>query len=222
MKTWIIMIAVLLLAVILTGCAGEETEGTVKEDDTVEMESSEPDKSSEDTSSTASATKQTNNTITSPEIIRDDREGINPATLEIPAIDVKAEVEKVGLLENGQMGVPEGSENVAWFEPGPKPGEPGNSVIAGHVDDLVNPAVFYNLHKLEQGDKIYVTAQDGKKLTFVVRNKEVYPRQDAPLEDVFGFTYRSMLNLITCTGDYNDETTERADRLVVFTELVKN
>lgn len=161
-------------------------------------------------------------TNSSPPIIRDEREGIIPLTIEIPSIGVEAEVEDVGLLENGQMAVPEGSENVAWFEPGPKPGEPGNSVIAGHVDDTVNPAVFYDLHKVQIGEHIYVTDQQGKRLTFLVRKKEIYPRTDAPLDDIFGFTYLSMLNLITCEGEYDPETTERAERLVVFAELVKN
>lgn len=220
MRRWLTLVAVLIFTIILSGCAGSQSENTVKGKAT-QIEAVVKEETS--TAKVGTSTPQIPATASkpSPDIIRDDREGINPVVLEIPDIDVKAEVEKVGLLANGQMGVPAGSENVAWYEPGPKPGELGNAVIAGHVDDLVNPAVFYDLNKLSIGDKINVTDQNGKQLTFVVRKKAVYPREDAPLDEIFGFTYRSMLNLITCEGKYNPKTTERAERLVVFTELVK-
>lgn len=182
---------------------------------------------SEDMSQTTEDTEQTTEIETDIssgdiEIIKDKREGIVPATIEIPAIDIKTKVEHVGTLPDGRMGVPDDSDHVAWFKSGTKPGAPGNAVIDGHVDDLVSPAVFYNLHKLEKGDKVLVTGEDGTTLTFEVYDKKVFPRQDAPLKDIFGFTYMSALNLITCTGEYNPDTTERAERLVVYSKLVQN
>lgn len=168
------------------------------------------------------STEQTTSMNTPTKNIRDERFGIQPVTLEIPSIGVKAKIENVGLLDNGQMDVPDGSENVAWYEPGTKPGEAGNAVIAGHVDDLINPAVFFNLHNLKKDDEIFVTDKDGQKITFKVIDKKVFPREDAPIDEIFGFTYRSMLNLITCVGAYDSKTTERAERLVIFTELVEN
>ncbi|SIS66754.1 class F sortase [Salimicrobium flavidum] len=152
-------------------------------------------------------------------IIKDEREAITPSTLSIPAIDVEADVEHVGVDEQGRMGVPDGMENVAWFEPGTKPGAAGNSVIAGHVDDTVNPAVFYDLKKLEAGDEVLVQNKEGKTLTFEVTGKEVYDRTNSPVKDIFGYTHRSTLNLITCEGDFNESINGREDRLVVYTEL---
>ncbi|SIS46961.1 class F sortase [Salimicrobium salexigens] len=152
-------------------------------------------------------------------IIKDEREAVTPSKLSIPAIDVEAEVEQAGVDEKGRMGVPDGSENVAWFEPGTKPGAAGNSVMAGHVDDTVNPAVFYNLHELKEGDEVSVQNKDGKTLTFEVTGKEVYGFKDAPMEEIFGYTHRSGLNLVTCYGDYVGDTTRREDRLVVYTQL---
>jgi hypothetical protein len=62
--------------------------------------------------------------------------------------------------------------NVGWYEPGTLPGAPGNPVLAGHVDDLISPAVFYDLLKLKKGNKIMVTGTEGKTLTF-----EIYDRK---------------------------------------------
>ncbi|WP_226645957.1 class F sortase [Mesobacillus subterraneus] len=156
------------------------------------------------------------------EIIKDNRTGIVPVTIEIPAINVKTQIEQVGTLKNGRMDVPKNPDNVGWYEPGTLPGAPGNAVLAGHVDDLTSPAVFYDLHKLKNGDKIMVTDAEGQTLTFEVYEQKAFPRLDAPIEDIFGFSFASTLNLITCSGDFDPETTERAERTVIYTKLVED
>ena len=155
------------------------------------------------------------------EIIKDNRTGIVPVTIEIPAINVKTQIEQVGTLKDGRMDVPKDPDNVGWYEPGTLPGAPGNAVLAGHVDDLTSPAVFYDLHKLKNGDKIMVTDAEGQTLTFEVYEQKTFPRLDAPIEDIFGFSFASTLNLITCSGDFDPETTERAERTVIYTKLVE-
>ncbi|MDZ5784054.1 class F sortase [Marinococcus luteus] len=67
----------------------------------------------------------------------------DPEELSVPSIDVSAPLEPVGVLDNGQMGVPSSEKGVAWFEPGPEPGEKGNAVMAGHVDSIDGPSVFF-------------------------------------------------------------------------------
>ncbi len=146
-------------------------------------------------------------------------QGIEPVKVNVPAIGVDAKVEKVGLLDNGEMGVPDSTERVGWFEPGTKAGNVGNSVLAGHVDSYEGPAVFFDLKDLKKGDEIKVTNADGKELTFVVRKLKSYPYDDAPIEDIFGETDKRMLNLITCTGTFDQETSNHLERLVVFSEL---
>lgn len=145
--------------------------------------------------------------------------GIIPAKLTIPAIKVNTDIEQVGTLPSGQMGVPANINNAAWYEPGTKPGNTGNSVIDGHVDSKTGPAVFYNLKKLQTGDEIIVTDKNGTALTYIVKNKVSYPRDKAPLEKIFGYTDGRKLNLITCTGLFNRNQHTHEQRLVVYTEL---
>jgi len=67
----------------------------------------------------------------------------------IPSINIDAAIEYVGLTSNGAMAVPKGPNDVGWFELGPRPGDIGSAVIAGHdgwKDGI--PAVFDNLSKL--------------------------------------------------------------------------
>lgn len=152
-------------------------------------------------------------------IIKEEDFSLTPKRIQIPAIGVDASIENVGTLANGQMGVPQDEQNVAWFEPGAKPGAKGSSVLAGHVGRTEGAAVFYHLQNLKQGDEVVVTGESGDSLTFVVTGREVFPQNNAPVEDIFGYTARKSLKLITCTGEYIRNSGGHQDRLVVFTEL---
>ncbi|MTH55440.1 sortase [Bacillus mangrovi] len=146
-------------------------------------------------------------------------QGMDPVKVEIPKIDVSASIENVGTLLNGQMDVPKDDQNIGWFQPGVKVGNPGNAVLAGHVDNKTGPAVFYNLKKLEAGDEIKVKDGEGKELVFIVKRKESYPRDKAPLNEIFGSAGGRNLNLITCTGTFDRDNRTHEERLVVYTEL---
>lgn len=142
-----------------------------------------------------------------------------PVRLIIPAITVDAPLEYVGLAPDGVMGVPESPDNGAWFEQGPRPGEAGSAVIAGHYGwKDGKTAVFDNLHTLQKGDKLHVVNDRGEIVTFVVREIRSYdPQADAG--EVFGSSDgRAHLNLITCEGTWNKTQNSYSKRLVIFTD----
>lgn len=144
---------------------------------------------------------------------------VTPIQLRIPAINVDAPINPQGLTESGEMEVPDDGETIGWYEPGTKPGGMGNAVMVGHVDDYTGPAIFFNLKKLEVGDEILVDGENGETLTFVVKDKQAYPYDNAPIRQIFGPSSKKQLNLITCTGLYNRSTNNHEERLVVYTEL---
>lgn len=201
------------LSIFIVGCQGAQS---VKEEMGTHIETIQTTAESEQKTTHQDQSDE----IDSP-IIKDNREGIIPLKVSIPSINVSADIEKVGLLDNGQMGVPEKFEQVGWYKEGILPGEQGNAVLAGHVDSKTGPAIFYHLHKLEVGDEVHVMNEDGEKLTFIVYDKKSFDTESAPVEKIFGFSYRSNLNLITCTGDFNREKGTHEERLVVYTELAK-
>ncbi|PFA63266.1 hypothetical protein CN378_19820 [Bacillus sp. AFS015802] len=147
---------------------------------------------------------------------------ITPSVLSIPKLGLEAPVKEFGLDKEGNMELPENGKDVAWFEPGFQPGEKGNAVLAGHVDDEKKPAVFFELKTLEPGDEIHLQDDKGKTLTFVVKEKVAYEKDDAPLRKIFGPTEKRMLNLITCTGYFDHDIHNYVERLVVYTELVED
>ncbi len=141
-----------------------------------------------------------------------------PVRVQIPAIGVDAAVEEVGLTPDGAMDVPKAYANTAWYTLGPRPGEPGNAVIAGHVDSQTGPAVFWELRQLAPGDAIIVVGDDAVERTFVVTAVEVYPRTEAPLRRIFGPTPGAHLNLITCDGVFDQQRREYDKNLVVYAD----
>lgn len=144
-----------------------------------------------------------------------------PVSLEIPKLALTAPIEAKGLLDTGQMAVPDNRDTVGWFSPGAVPGQQGNAVMVGHVDDKTGPAVFFYLNRLTTGDFIHVKDRNGTRLTFMVTKKEAYDRQHAPLSIIFGPTNAKQLNLITCTGSFNREQGTHEKRLVVYTTLLE-
>jgi sortase (surface protein transpeptidase) len=146
----------------------------------------------------------------------------DPVRVRIPRINVDARIVPVGVNYRGEMDSPKDAWSVAWFAPGFKPDEPGNAVLAGHVDYIhVGPAVFYNIRLLKPGDKIVILAADSKEYEFEVKAVEQYLAGNAPLERIFGENPNKGLNLVTCTGNFNSGTLEYDQRVVVYAEEVK-
>ena len=146
-----------------------------------------------------------------------------PARLIIPAIGVDANVQSVGLSwkGDGNMGIPTNFTDVAWYNQGPKPGMPGIAVINGHVDGKdVKKAVFYDLGKLKPGDRVEVVDKKGTVVQFRVVGSKTYD-YDSPTAAVFiGDGSKTLLNLITCSGDWDKEKRLYRQRIVVTAELV--
>ncbi len=146
-----------------------------------------------------------------------------PQTVEIPKLSVKTAIESVGNDAEGRMDVPRERKNTSWYNLGFRPGENGNAVIAGHYDNVdSSPSVFYDLGTLQVGDHIIVTDDKGKAQTFAVTKTTKYPDAAFPIDQVFGAASDPMLNLITCHGNWDEQTKNYSERLVVYSQLVTN
>ena len=145
-----------------------------------------------------------------------------PLKLKIPAIDVDANIQKIGLKSNGDMGAPTNYYDVGWYKFGPKPGDQGTAVIIGHLDTATSPyAVFFNLDKLKQGDLVYVKNGSGETLIFKIFGSKIYQYNETP-QEVFGPTDKKQLALITCTGNWMADKKMYDERLIIFASLVEN
>jgi len=143
-----------------------------------------------------------------------------PVRLVIPSIGVNAKVEQVGKKADGSMGTPSTFGDVAWYAPGSEPGEAGNAVIDGHVNNALTTAgVFQHLSQIALGDSITVLNASGTPLTYIVSNIQEYPVDSAPAASIFATTGPSQLVLITCDGEWVPSAKSYSTRLVVFASL---
>jgi len=144
-----------------------------------------------------------------------------PLELEIPILNLRANIIEVGIDEEGNMAVPKNVKEIGWYEPGYFPGELGHAVLSGHVTSKLGlPAVFKDLKKVEIGDEFILYGANNKKMTFSVVDINIYDYKTAPLEKIFGKSDVPMVNLITCdTGVWLGNSYQ--DRLVVSGVLVK-
>ena len=143
-----------------------------------------------------------------------------PARLQIPSIGVNAKVEQVGKKADGSMGTPSNFTDVAWYAAGSAPGQAGNAVIDGHVNNALTMAgVFQHLSQIALGDTITVVNASGTKMDFIVTNIEQYPVDSAPAASIFATSGPSQLVLITCDGIWVPSEKSFDKRLVVFASL---
>jgi sortase (surface protein transpeptidase) len=141
-----------------------------------------------------------------------------PVRIEIPAIGVRAPLVPLGLDAGGALEVPARFGDAGWWAGGPRPGERGPAVIAGHVDSRTGPAVFFRLSQLRAGDPISVVRRDGSRVRFVVRRSERYPKARFPTAHVYGATRRATLRVITCSGAFDRASGHYLDNTVVFAD----
>lgn len=147
-----------------------------------------------------------------------------PVTITIPAIGVRTVVNPIGLGADGTLDVPQPGphlDEAAWFENSPTPGQPGPSVIEGHVDSVEGPSVFFRLGDVAPGDRVLVGRADGRTLTFRVDAVRDFLKARFPTTLVYGSARLSQptLRLITCS-DFDASIRHHVGNEVVFAHLV--
>ena len=140
-----------------------------------------------------------------------------PIGLAIPAIGVDERgLVPLGRNPDGSLEVPADYATAGWFTGGAVPGSLGPAVIAGHVDSLAGPAVFYRLAQLRPGDEVLVALSDGDRVRFRVDGVRHYPKIAFPTEAVYGPVPGSALRLITCGGVFDRTARSYLDNVVVY------
>ncbi len=142
-----------------------------------------------------------------------------PKRLIISSLNIDAVIKPVGLNIEGDMDIDDNIGEVAWYYLGPKPGEEGSSVIAGHYGWKQGvAAVFNEIHTLKVGDRVTVYGADNEAKNFIVRLIRSYHKDEDATEVFKSYDGKAHLNLITCEGEWNNSLMTYSERLVVFTD----
>jgi sortase (surface protein transpeptidase) len=139
-----------------------------------------------------------------------------PVRLQIPTAGVDTALPAIGVDDTGALVPPADVATAGWFAEGAVPGEAGPAVIAGHVDSVRGPGVFFRLRTVAPGDQVLVTRADGSVVRFTVTRVARYPKAAFPTEAVYGPTPDAELRLVTCGGAFDRAARSYVDDVVVF------
>lgn len=141
-----------------------------------------------------------------------------PRYLFIPKLSVQAIIRPLGLTATGQLATPNNVYDTGWYTKSSTPGQPGATVIDGHVSSWTTNGVFYGLKTLQPGDRIQLERGDGTTVNYSVVKKQVYGYQQVDMSALLSpiSAGKPGLNLITCTGDVIKGTNDFSERVVVF------
>lgn len=145
-----------------------------------------------------------------------------PKYLKIPAIGVDAIVGQTGILANGALGTPDNVFYTDWYTGSAEPGQPGATLIDGHVSSWTAHGVFYNLHTLKAGDTIQIVKGDNTVVNYQVVKTQVYGANNVNMQAAITPITPGVsgLNLITCTGQVIKGTSLFNERVIVFAKQV--
>ena len=139
-----------------------------------------------------------------------------PVGLQMQSIDVaRFPVRAVGLEFDGQMEIPNETE-IGWYQYGATAGQPGATVLAAHVSWNRTSGPFAQLGRVEPGEQIEVTLDDGSVRRYEVTERAVYGKLELPRERLWRTTGDETLVLITCGGDYNPDIRRYRENIVVY------
>lgn len=133
----------------------------------------------------------------------------------LPTLGVRSRLVGLDVGPGGALEPPADPAVAGWYRRGGVPGEPGPTVVVGHVDSHTGPAVFYRLDELAPGDRVEVARSDGRTFAYEVVTVEQYPKTAFPTARVYGPTPGPELHLITCGGDFDRRSRHYRDNVVV-------
>jgi hypothetical protein len=144
-----------------------------------------------------------------------------PVSLSIPVIGVHTRLIRLGLTAQGTLQVPASTAVAGWYTDGPRPGQVGSAVIAGHIDSYLGPGVFFRLRLLRPGNRVYVRQAGGRLAVFRVYAEHSYPKDHFPTQRVYGPAPDPELRLITCGGTFNPATRSYLNNVVVYAVQIR-
>lgn len=139
-----------------------------------------------------------------------------PRRIVLDRINASGLIQKVGITSGNAIATPTNINFAGWYVNSVKPGDPGLSIIDGHVSGKYSDAIFKNLRNLQPQDTFSVEFGDKSTRTFtVLLVKTVAEHEAAAALLAKSAEIDNQLNLITCAGAFNSATQSFADRVIV-------
>jgi LPXTG-site transpeptidase (sortase) family protein len=143
-----------------------------------------------------------------------------PVYIDLPTIGIGGYIEKMGIDQNNDIAAPTNINLAGWYVDSISPGQAGLSIIDGHVDGVHGAGIFYKLDKLAVSDGFTIRLGNSTVEHFRVVSVSTINNQDAAAA-LFSHdpNIKSQLNLITCGGEFNQQTQSYEQRTIIVSAL---
>ncbi|MCY3557081.1 MAG: class F sortase [Chloroflexi bacterium] len=143
----------------------------------------------------------------------------------LPSARIRAAVVQVGLTSDGDMGSPDNPFVAGWFNRSAVPGEPGNALLGGHRDyqdrdGNVDVGVCWELDETRVGDQLLMF--DGARnhyFVYEIVDKVTIRPDSSAAEKYLSQTRESVVTLITCAGEFDEDSHSYDQRIIVVALL---
>lgn len=147
-----------------------------------------------------------------------------PVHIDIPAVNVHADLIKVDANPDGSLGTPplDNAKVAAWYDGSFTPGQAGVSIIDAHVDSARMKdyrGAFFFLALAKPGMEVDVTRTDHSVAVFIIDEVQETLKTQFPTDKVYGDTTYPSLRLITCGGDFDRESHQYLGNTIVYAHL---
>lgn len=148
----------------------------------------------------------------------------HPRRIIIDSLGVDGFVQRVGLTKEHAVGVPNNIHIAGWFIDSVTPGQPGLSIIDGHVGGVyTSDAIFKRLSELSVGATFRIEFGDLSIKEFAVVETKTLPEERAAEALFFKEpSIAAQLNLITCGGRYDTKRETYEERVIVVSRLINS
>lgn len=145
-----------------------------------------------------------------------------PKSVKIPTMKVDTSLDSLGKKKSKYVSLPKKPAKPGWYAQSATPGELGISTMIGYIRKSEKvPGVFQHLKKLDKGDHITVTREDGSDAVFAVDKIKSYTEKNFDSDEVYGQSKpKAELRLITCGGTLKPN--DPPGNVVVFAHLIKS
>lgn len=143
-----------------------------------------------------------------------------PYRITAPEVSIRGYVQRVAINRDGEIAAPSNIYVAGWFSASAQPGQPGISIIDGHVHGPSKPGIFNKLSSIGVNAAIQVEDGDGTTRTFRVQRTASVPEDaaSAALYQKLPGVSRQ-LNLITCSGTYDRDSQNYTERFIAYAAL---
>lgn len=144
----------------------------------------------------------------------------HPRQIAIPSINSNGFIQQVDVSSENEIGTPDNVHAAGWFTQRAIPGEKGLSIIDGHIRGHQTGGIFEHLKELDHGDFVHIEMGNHNIRKFKVIATRTVNREQAN-EALYEQSTERQLNLITCSGSYDDNAQSYQERHIVYTEFVE-